>query len=483
MSENMNNSEDSNVTEISAKKTSKTKEKISLLEKAFNSTEELVKDYFDHIPKATFSLDASGVEFDLSNSYEKKNSEFKKINVRANNSPKLTYKIAWKMADESSLEVRLISIAKNGETEISKETVEDAKKVDSVMKSMITTALSECAIRIKDYLTSNAHKIAKVLSGDDCDASEIEGVWTLPEEIYRLIDALNNSNLKYLDKSYNHFEVDRSEQKKTKSMGFGSVTHLKALEEEKYRERIVVTEVLGKNTNEGKKQALINDIVLAGKEVISPEVEREVDSACEKLKSHPLAGALIAESKFEQVYIWLQDVELPATNGKPARTVHELLKAKVDGEITQPSEKLAEVLAKYLRMYSEEEILNSVIIWEFKTTNDASDLNFNKTYENFDYDIQGAQYSLGARKIYGKPVIFLIVAVEDSAPYEVNVFPVNPLDIESSEDVIFNRLQRYVIHRENSQIWRGYPLTKEEFLTRRSFAQSKNLDRASRKIE
>lgn len=453
------------------------KVQVSLVEKAFNSVEELVVDFFDAIPKLKFTLEATTLSFDLSDCYPKSTTELRKLKVRANNAPKLNYQITWQTNEAQELEVKLLSVQKNGATEIAKEVVSDAKKVTSALKEMVTVSLKECANRIKEYHHSNAEKIAKILSGDGATLEDLEGVWELPEEVYRLIDGLNNSLLKEMDKSYNHFIESANSDKKTKAMLFGTLSHLNSLEKEKYNEQVVITEVLSKATNEGKKQDLVNSIIHAGRYVVDPKVQANVDKGAEKLKAHPLSSALLANSKYEQVYVWGQDVEVNGT------TLTAICKGKADGEIVEPSRELAELICKYLRVYSVEEVMSSVIVWEMKTTNDASDLNFIRTYENFDYDIQGACYSLGARKLYNKPVIFLIVALESSAPFEVNVFPVSPSDIDSAEDVYLNRLARCLRHREDNNLWKGYSLRKDEFLSRRYYAQNKNLDRASRKID
>lgn len=212
----------------------------------------------------------------------------------------------------------------------------------------------------------------------------------LTNEAYHSVKAVSPSQIKVLGRSplhyYDQFLAENREKREpTPAMLKGTALHTAALEPELWDATVAVPpHSFDRRTKVGKELAAEFERNSVGKIVLSPEDADEVRRMADAVRKHPAARFLLElPGRREASYTWTD----PATK----------LWCK-----TRPD------------WHSEDHR----IVVDVKTTMDASRVEFAKSIANFDYHIQAAwnQDAIGAEQ-------FITIAVENSRPYGVAVYP------------------------------------------------------------
>lgn len=218
-----------------------------------------------------------------------------------------------------------------------------------------------------------------------------EGIWQLPENIYRTAPGINNSELKHIRRSPAHYWAQKQKpaSEPTDAQLFGTLLHALVLEPESAR-YVVRPEGLDYRTKEGKAWRAQQT-----EPVLDADRARDLENCAAAVLGHPLAAAILAEAH-KEVAVFKRDEETGL-----------LLKGKLD------------ILSKDSK--------GRVVIADIKTTDDASPAEFPYSARRWQYIRQPGYYSdlVGAER-------FLFIAIEKTAPYAVAVYEVDEPTITRS---------------------------------------------------
>mgnify|MGYP003346632064 CR=1 FL=1 len=212
----------------------------------------------------------------------------------------------------------------------------------------------------------------------------------LTNEAYHSLKAVSPSQIKILARSPLHYwdrflAEDREKAEPTPAMLKGTALHTAVLEPELWDATIAVPpHSFDRRTKAGKELAAEFERESAGKIVLAPEDADEVRRMADAVRKHPAASFLLdMPGRREASYTWTDE----ATG----------LECK-----TRPD------------WHSD----NRQIVVDVKTCRDASRVEFAKAISNLDYHVQAAWNlnALGAEQ-------FLTIAVENSRPWAVAVYP------------------------------------------------------------
>ena len=219
------------------------------------------------------------------------------------------------------------------------------------------------------------------------------------EDYHGMTDILSKSTLDLFAKRPSVFKAHldgRLKRKESDAMSLGTVTHTRILEPETYASRYVVN-VEGLRSNSKAYEALVAANV--GKDVISVKEHEDSELMAEAVmaKMDRIAKVHGGVNPFrlkggvtEQSLFWTH----PET-GFRLRTRPDWMIYQKDG----PS-----------------------FIIDVKSTRDASPWGFDKSTEDFRYDVSSAFYSDGFEACFGKaPDAYLLVCVESGSPHDVCV--------------------------------------------------------------
>jgi hypothetical protein len=226
---------------------------------------------------------------------------------------------------------------------------------------------------------------------------------------YHAVPALNNSGIKQLLISPAHYKAQKEGQptdlfdKTQAKFTFGSAFHASILEPEVYEKEVAIIpeEKTGKNAESWK---MFKD--KCRKEKLMPITGNEKETIIkmtESINRHKLASKIIRSSAEKELSIFWNDPEYGF-----------LCKIRVD--FFSPIYRL---------------------IGDLKSTVDASEDGFRKSFYHFGYNIQAPWY-FDAFKLYGDKSVVEIafVAVEKTAPYGVNVFTISEDTMQKGRDKI-----------------------------------------------
>lgn len=410
----------------------------------YNCTGEISEEFFGSVKKINFELKGDGFTVDFTKAVPKIDGFDSRVRK-----PLLRYdaKYSSQSSDEGSAVEITVS---RGKTKIVTLSVSDKKKYKSTVKDVMTAILEDAGAQAKYYVELAAQSIVNDIKELE-KAGKLTGVfYNIPEIGYHMCPGVSKSQLSHIEKTYNHFKFAlENPLVPTESMKLGSMVHLKVLEPKRYKDTVVVM-TMDKRTSEGKIQALLNDIIYAGKTVISPEQEAKILAMEHNLRSHPVIPRIFAESKFEVSMFWENDLGF-------------LSRGRVDGVVEAPSKALANILSECLP-YSLEQILDSVIVWDVKTADSAEEGEFSRASYNRGYHIQAGSYASGMQKIHGKNVIFMFIIIENKAPYQCDFQVLDPMDMDLGFDTYMKLLTKLENHTKNPKLWGGYSVQKKRFL-------------------
>lgn len=205
-------------------------------------------------------------------------------------------------------------------------------------------------------------------------------------EQYLADDAVSRSTLTtLLRKSAAHAQYELSHPKtQTKEMALGSAAHCLVLEPDKFSRRYALRDLDGRTTA-GKEQAA--KIEAAG---LIPLNASDWESC------HGMAGAVMAHPSASQM---MRDI----------------------GTKTEVSLKWLDE-ATYVTCKARLDAYSPGLVWDLKTTKDASPEWFERTLFAGGYHLQGAFYLRGAAACQLRSTEYRMVAVEKDPPYQVAVY-------------------------------------------------------------
>jgi hypothetical protein len=239
----------------------------------------------------------------------------------------------------------------------------------------------------------------------------------IPFDAYRMIDAVNQSLLYYVEKSPKHAAYSLTvESKDTPAMAMGRAAHALVFEPSTFCDRYVKAIEVDKRTTQGKKDWEIFQQTVVGKTIIPADDFDSVFEIAKEVRSHPASAVLLSDIHPELTLLWNDEATGINCKGR-ADAYNEELRCFID----------------------------------LKTTLDASESGFYRTYESRGYGRQAAWYLAGAKKI-GLPVDhFCFIAAEKEPPYGVQVFKVTERDVQKYTDINNRLLQRWANCKRTQQ--------------------------------
>lgn len=239
---------------------------------------------------------------------------------------------------------------------------------------------------------------------------------------YESTDALNWSRLKLIGQSPAHFKYGGGDD----SSGFalGTAAHAAILEPEKFANDFVTFK--GKVRRGNAWEEFEAESIRAGKTVVNTREHDEAVAIRDAVFRNKRAAQYLSGGQPEFSMIW---------NLKSA-----------DGSIN-------------FRCKGRGDYLSSVVA-DLKTTKDASPKAFARACANYGYFGQAAWYSDGYRILTGQTKPFVIIAVESSAPYVVQVYRLSEAALERGREQYMSLVGKLDYCTKNN-FWGGYSEQEE----------------------
>lgn len=256
------------------------------------------------------------------------------------------------------------------------------------------------------------------------------------EDYHAMKDIISKSTLDLFAKRPSVYKAHidgRLKRKESDSMSLGTVTHTRVLEPETYDSRYVVN-VEGHRSNSKAYEALA--AANPGKDVISVKEHEDsllmAEAIMAKLdriaKAHGGVNPFrLKGGRVEQSLFWTH----PGT-GLRLRTRPDWMIFQKDGPC---------------------------FIIDVKSTKDASptQFGFDKSTENFRYDVSSAFYSDGYEAVFGRaPDAYLLVCVESDSPHDVCVRFATPEILTRGRNA-YEKDLRGIVDCQRSGVWPDYP--------------------------
>lgn len=243
-----------------------------------------------------------------------------------------------------------------------------------------------------------------------------EIIFDLPFGEYCEIDRLNNSAIKLINRSPFHYKY--GEREETSALVVGHAGHTAILEPDQFENRYAVfPEGMTKTTKEGK--ATWAELDESGKCILRHAQAKDALALAKAIRAHPESSKLL-------------------TGGKPEVTVL----SEIDNIETK-------IRIDYWRPD-----LNMLI--DVKTTENASFEAFQRSINNYGYDMQDAFYTDNCRYAGIDAERFVFIVVESSAPYGIAIYELDEESRHVGRRKYLAGLERY---RECDALdeWPGYP--------------------------
>lgn len=230
---------------------------------------------------------------------------------------------------------------------------------------------------------------------------------------------ISKSGLDLINRSPAHYKWSiENPKEETEALIFGKLVHCLILEPENYNDKFLVTKKIDKRTKEGKGyyQNILDN--LNGRIIISEEQIEQASIMASKVINHSLGSKLLSNGKSEVIIHW----ECPITG---------------------------------CRFRSMIDYLNDYVI-DLKTTDDARPESFQRSITKYRYDVQGAVYLDAVQISTGiRPKGFIIISIEKTAPYNVAIYLLDEVAIDSGKSKYIRNAFTYKECIE-SNYWPGY---------------------------
>jgi hypothetical protein len=244
-------------------------------------------------------------------------------------------------------------------------------------------------------------------------------IYGVPFEEYRAMCGINCSALKLIERSPAHYIQSLiSPHAPTTAQALGTLTHLLVLEWERAHEGFIVAPECDRRTKDGKAIWADFQAASAGKLVVTQEQYDDARAMRDAILGNDYARALLADGDPEVTLFG----ELGGINAQ----------ARLDWLCNGHD-----------------------VIVDLKTATDASEKEFGRAAGKYGYHMQAAFYTdlaaecgLGARD-------FVFIVVENTAPYAVALYQLEPDAVHIGRIRYQRALQTYVECLEADQ-WHGY---------------------------
>lgn len=247
-----------------------------------------------------------------------------------------------------------------------------------------------------------------------------------PPEIYHSTRAISKSGMDKIRQAPAKFKawMDGGSEEETESLLFGSVFHCLALEPGEFGNRYAVKQFNG-STKAGKEEAATAKA--AGLELVSARIYGAALAMAESVWNHPLIGQIMAarDKRTETSIYWSETVN---------RT-EILCKARLDMLATVPGFGLVAV--------------------DLKSTDDASPEGLARSILKWGYHRQAVWYRRALRAVGMDSSVFVLVAVEKTAPHLVTAANVSEAAQQVGLEEIKDALGTYATCAK-SGLWPGY---------------------------
>ena len=241
----------------------------------------------------------------------------------------------------------------------------------------------------------------------------------LTNKEYHAHPAISSSDVKAVHtKSLAHWKG--KVRKETSAFALGSAVHALVLEPEK---NLVLRGPEDRRGNKWKEAQLAADL---DGQILLPEAEFDLAARiADAAKAHPVAAMYLADKTF---------IAEASFFGIDAATGTEI-KCRPDG---------------YLPDYG--------IVFDLKTTTDASPDGFPRELRKYAYDLQAAFYLRALRAAGYKADTFIFIAVEKEAPHAVGLHELTDRYLEHADMVVTQTLQKISNAISVSDFTTGWPL-------------------------
>jgi len=273
-----------------------------------------------------------------------------------------------------------------------------------------------------------------------------DGVHDLTREEYDLVDRVNFSRLKWMERSPAHYlhQLTARDAEDTDARQRGRAVSMAVYEPQRFRSSCVVW--TGK-ARRGKEWEEFVD-KYPDSEILTVDMHEKAVSIAYAARSCAMAAPYLSGGKGEQTLIWTHVV--PEINGMPGYSIR--CKGRLDF------------------------IANIGALVDLKNTKDGSLDGFGRQCGQYLSHVQAAFYVDGYKAALGKVLPYVIVAVEPEAPFVTQVYEV-PLDIlQVGREKYMGWLDRLnMCNRDND--FPGYakapmPLTLPHWLMPRIFEEA-----------
>lgn len=286
------------------------------------------------------------------------------------------------------------------------------------LNKVVTSVMLDLADYLKtlqhsNYLNHNIKKAVEKMNKKIKDAKAPLIIKDLDEDVYHRLDAVNNSSLKYLERSPRDLDeylkglyLPRETKEEFK---IGTAIHDIILRPTVAVNKVIVAPEFNKKSNEGKLEHLIYSLENFDKLYVESESEKTIKRCVDTLLSSKALTDLLKESQ----------TELTVVDKKQVRDVNGVIlgeidrKARYDIICTNPSKKLLKTLNDYGLDIPE----GTIIIGDLKSSFDLGALmisrdELERDIYNKKYHRQLAHYASIAKKTWNKEVVCLFFFIE-----------------------------------------------------------------------
>lgn len=225
------------------------------------------------------------------------------------------------------------------------------------------------------------------------------------------LDLINKSPLHYW---HRYLNPDR-EQESTPALEFGSAFHLALTEPDIYADRYAVFNG-DRRTNAGK--AAYQELIDAGRQIIKQDDADTISRMRDAVYRYPRLVDALQHGKHEQTFTW-----------KDSHT-HAPCKMRLD-------------------------TLHNNVVFDWKTTEDASPMAFRHSVRKYRYHVQNAFYMHGLAENGIHINAFYFVAIEKSAPHGVGIYELPHEAINEGMQAYEANLVTYMRCLSSGR-WNGY---------------------------
>lgn len=243
----------------------------------------------------------------------------------------------------------------------------------------------------------------------------------LNETDYHAHPAIGSSQLKTILKSLGHFKFEQSQKRSpTKAMNFGTCFHLAVLEPKRFKDEVVVMpEFKGTGMYAKKDQWLTEN---HGKLILTTEERADAMLMLKSISRHKVASHYLVGGVPELSYFWTDKETGIECKSRP----------------------------DYRR--------SGGALVDIKTTQDASLEEFSRSVLSYGYHISAAHYLNGVSQVLGQKFEqFILIAVEKTEPYGVQVFEIDFGTLEKGQELC----SRALLKLKTAQMADYFPIYNE----------------------